>query len=188
MADEASSDEAIQDRAVQGPAARDRTVPQENEAEPGRAWRALGTLLGALSLVGGLTWMLLNLHGPAPYLDLATGLILALGGLVLLMPHRIHLPRAAWLTAAVAGLGGTAAGIVSGTANIYGSFAYVVDRGFPFHFLQRGAVADDPEVARRLAATDSWQVDVAALAGNVLVWSYLGILIFVVVRLLRRSR
>jgi hypothetical protein len=157
------------------------------EAAGTRAGRVLTTLAGAVSLVGGLTWVLLNLHGPAPYVDLIVGVVLALGGLVLLMPHRVELTRAAWLTAAGAGLAGTAAGIASGTANVYGTYAYVVDRGFPFRFLQRGGVGDDPEVARRLAASDSWQVDVAALTVNVVVWAYLGILIFVVVRS-RRTR
>jgi hypothetical protein len=181
MADEASSDEAVREQAP-------GTAQEADEPDGGRTWRALGTLLGAVSLVGGLTWVLLNLHGPAPYVDLAAGVVLALGGLILLMPHRIHLPRAAWLTAAGTGVAGTAAGIASGTANVYGMFAYVVDRGFPFRFLQRGGVADDPEVARRLAATDSWQVDVAALTIDVLVWAYLGLLVFVLIRLVRRPR
>lgn len=186
MADEASSDEAVREQAPG--TGQEAPADREVQADGGRTWRVLGTLLGAVSLVGGLTWVLLNLHGPTPYVDLAAGVVLALGGLILLMPHRIHLPRAAWLTAAGAGVAGTAAGIASSTANVYGMFAYVVDRGFPFRFLQRGGVADDPEVARRLAATDSWQVDVAALTINVLVWAYLGLLVFALVRLLRRPR
>ena len=78
----------------------------------GRVWSGLLTLVGAVSLVCGLTWVLLNLHGPEPFVDLATGVVLALGGLVLLMPHRIRLPgMATGIAAVVAGVGGTAAGI-----------------------------------------------------------------------------
>jgi hypothetical protein len=67
-------------------------------------------------------------------------------------------------------------------------FAYVVDRGFPFRWLQRGGVADDPEVARRLAATDSWHVDVSGLALNLFVWAHLGVLVVALVVLVRRAR
>ena len=84
------------------------------------------------------------------------GCVLSLGGLVLLMPHRIGLPRAGHRASPrlVAGVGGTAAGIAVETATACCTYAYVVDRGFPFIWLQRGGVADDPDVARRLAATD----------------------------------
>jgi hypothetical protein len=145
-------------------------------------------LFGAVSLVGGLTWMLLNLHGPAPAVDLTTGAVLALGGLVLLMPHRIRLPRVATgIAAAVAGVGGTAAGLAVGTATTCCMFAYIEGRGFPFRWLQRGGVADDPEVARRLAATDSWGVDVSTLTINAIVWAYLGVLVVALVVLMRRA-
>jgi hypothetical protein len=152
----------------------------------GRVIRAFGTLLGALSLVAGLTWVLIYLS--APSIDLVVGVVLALGGLVLLMPHRMRLPRAAtWIAAVVAGLGGTAAGIAAGTTTACCMFAYVVDRGFPYPWLQRGGVADDPEVARRLAATDAWQADVPTLLINVLVWAYAGILVVSLVVLVRRT-
>jgi len=133
--------------------------------------------------------MLLNLHGPSPVVDIATGIVLALGGLVLLMPHRIHLPGpATGIAAAIAAVVGTAAGIAASTATVCCMFAYVVERGFPFRWLRRGAVADDPEVARRLAATDSWHVDVAGLTMNVIVWAYLGVLVVALVVLVRRAR
>ena len=157
-----------------------------DEAEHGRA---LITAAGAVSLVGGLTWMLLNLHGPAPIVDLAVGAVLALGGLVLLMPHRIHLPgRTTALAAAAAGIAGTAAGVAGKTAHVCCMFAYIVERGYPFRWLTRGGVADDPEVARRLAATDGWHVDVASLAANLVVWAYAGILVLVLVRSARPAR
>jgi hypothetical protein len=98
------------------------------------------------------------------------GAVLALGGLVLLMPHRLRLPRTVtWIAAAVAGLGGTAAGLAAGSAMVCCMFAYVAERGFPFRWLRRGGVADDSETARRLAEASGWHVDVASLAVNVVV-------------------
>jgi len=154
----------------------------------GRIWAALRTLAGAVSLVCGLTWVLLNLHGPEPLVDLATGVVLALGGLVLLMPHRIRLPGpATGIAAVVAGVGGTVAGIAVNTALACCMFAYVEDRGFPYFWLHRGGVADDPAVAQRLASTASWHVDVAVLTLNLLLWAYVGVLVVALVVLVRRA-
>jgi hypothetical protein len=144
-------------------------------------------LLGAFSLVGGLTWLLLNMQGTHPVLDTAVSLVLAAGGLVLLMPHRITLPRrVTGLAAAGAALAGTGAGLAA-TASQASTLAYVVARGWPFHWLQRGGVADDPETARRIALAADWQVDGVALAADLLVWAYAGMLIVVVGVLIRRS-
>lgn len=157
------------------------------DRRPTRVASLLGTTLGAVSLVGGLTWMLLNLHGPAPAVDLAVGVVFTLGGLVLLMPHRVRLPkRPALIVALAAGAAGTAAGMIAHRATECCTYAYVVDRGFPFHWLRRGGVADDPEVARRLAATDGWHADVASLSMNLVVWAYAGVLVFALVIGLRR--
>jgi len=151
--------------------------------------KRVGELLGALTLVGGLTWMLLNLHGPHRALDGTVGAVLAAGGLVLLMPHRIRLPGL--LTTAGAGLAalaGTAAGLVAGAAETCCAYAYVVRRGWPFPWVSRGAVADDPAGARLLADSAGWHVDAISLAADLLVFAYAGMLIVVVVVLARRTR
>jgi hypothetical protein len=155
----------------------------------GTAAAALGWLLGALSLVGGLTWLLLNLHGPHPVVDVLVGAVLTAGGLVLLMPHRIRLPRVAGAAGTgAAALAGTVGGLAVSTSAVCCAFAYVASRGWPFHWLQRGAVAENADTARSLALAADWQVDVVALVGNVLVWAYAGMLVVVGVVLVRRAR
>ena len=152
-----------------------------------RARGVLRGLLGSLTLVGGLTWLLLNLPGTHPVLDTVVSLVLAAGGLVLLMPHRITLPRRiTGLTAAGAALAGTVAGLAA-TASQASTIADVVARGWPFHWLQRGGIADDPETARRIALAADWQVDGVAAAADLLFWAYAGMLVVVVVVLVRRS-
>jgi hypothetical protein len=154
-----------------------------------RAGQLSAGVLGAFSLVGGLLWILLNLHSPRPVVDVAVGVVLAAGGLVLLMPHRVRLPAGrTWAVAGAAALVGGAAGLAAHSAALGGMYAYVERRGFPFAWLSRGGVADDPDTARRLAATDAWNVNVLPLIGDVLVWAYAGILIFALVRRLRGVR
>jgi hypothetical protein len=170
-------------------AARPETArpPARGSAAWQRLRAAVRGLLGALTLVGGLTWLLLNLHGTHPVLDTAVSLVLVAGGLVLLMPHRITLPRrVTGLTAAGAALAGTFAGLAA-TATQASTIAYVVARGWPFHWLQRGGIADDPDTARRIALAADWQVDGVALAADLLFWAYAGMLIVVVLVLVRRS-
>lgn len=155
----------------------------------GAMLRAVLAVLGGLSLVGGLTWLLLNFGGPHPVIDVLVGAVLVAGGLVLLMPHRVRLPRLAGaLGAGLGGLIGTAAGLLVGTAQSYATYAYVAGRGFPFYWLQRGASASTPETARSLARASAWQVDVAALAVNLLFWAYAGLLVAVLVVLVRRAQ
>jgi hypothetical protein len=151
--------------------------------------RALRFVLGALSLVGGLTWILLNLHVSTAALDAGVGAVLAAGGLVLLMPHRIRLPRL--VTALVMSgfaLAGTAAGLLVESSRECCMFAYVSERGWPFHWVSRGGVADDPETAFRLAQSSGWSADVVSLAANLLVWSYVGLVLVVIAVLVRRAR
>jgi hypothetical protein len=149
--------------------------------------KRVGELLGALTLVSGLTWMLLNLRGPHQVLDVSVGTVLALGGLVLLMPHRIRLPGAltAGATALVA-LVGTAAGLVAEAAATCCTFAYVVQRGWPFKWISRGGLADDAATARRLADSADWHVDAISLAADLVVFAYAGMVIVAVVVLIRR--
>jgi hypothetical protein len=119
----------------------------------------------------------------------AVGVVLALGGLVLLMPHRLPLPT---LTTAAVSVGtalvGTAAGLAVGAGRECCLFAYVSERGFPLRWLTRGGVADDPATARQLAATADWHVDIPALTANLFVWSYVGLLAVAVVVAVRRAR
>jgi len=151
--------------------------------------RLVRWLLGALTLVGGLTWILVNLTGPSPVLDTVIGLVLAAGGLVLLMPHRIRLPRLLTLAAVVGlGLGGTVAGLVVKTTQTCCAFASIVDRGWPFHWIERGAVADDPDTASRLVGSADWHVDLVSLGANLLLWAYVGMLLVVIAVLVRRAR
>jgi hypothetical protein len=154
-------------------------------------WRRIGAaargLLGALTLVGGFTWVLINLHGLHTVLDSLVGIVLVAGGLVLLMPHRITLPRRiTGLTAVGTAIAGTAASLVV-TVTQTNSLAYVFERGWPFHWLQRGGIADDPDTARRIAQAADWQIDGVALGGDLLLWAYTGMLILVVGVLVRRA-
>jgi len=148
----------------------------------------LGGLLGGLTLVGGLTWLLVYLPGSHPATDAVVGVMFTAGGLVLLMPHRVQLPGAATAGAAGAAAAvGTVAGLVIGSAQICCAFVYAATRGFPFGWLQRGAFAGDSATARRLALGSTWQVDALGLAGDLVFWAYAGVLIVVIVRLARRT-
>jgi len=149
--------------------------------------KRVGELLGALTLVVGLTWVLLNVRGPHQALDVSVGSVLALGGLVLLMPHRIRLPAALTAgTTALVALVGTAAGLIAGAAATCCTFAYVMQRGWPFKWLSRGGLADDEATARRLADSAGWHVDAISLAADLLVFAYAGIVLVAVVVLVRR--
>lgn len=164
----------------------DGPAPTGEDPRAGQFWAGV---LGAFSLVGGLTWILLNLHGPRPAVDIAVGVVLATGGLVLLMPHRVRLPaRTTWAVATAAALVGAVAGLAVRSSALGGMYAYVERRGFPFEWLARGGVADDPDTAQRLAGMDAWNVNVLPLIGDGFVWAYAGILILVLVRRLRRGR
>ncbi|GID25315.1 hypothetical protein [Paractinoplanes brasiliensis] len=166
---------------------------RDESVAPGPWWvvagRALRFLLGALSLVLGLLWILLNGHTANAVPDIATGVVLTLGGLVLLMPHRIRLPRRT--TAAVmsgVAVTGTAAGLLAEESITCCKYAFITERGWPFHWAQRGALADDPETAERVARSASWTVDLLSLAFDLLTWSYVGLLLVVAAVLIRRLR
>ena len=164
-----------------------------SDVPPGPWWfppvRLIRWLLGATTLVAGPTWILLNLGSPHMLLDVVVGAVLATGALVLLMPHRIQLPRLATLAAVVGvGLGGTAAGLAAKVEAAGGLFAYFIRRGWPFPWASRGAVADDPDTAYRLARSANWEVDLVSLGANLLLWAYVGMLLVVIVVLVGRFR
>ena len=140
------------------------------------------SLLGALTLVGGLTWLLLNLAAPEPVTDIIVGVVLAGGGLVLLMPHRVPLPGRATAAATVgAAVGGTLAGALSESTGIGGMHGYFASRGWPSAWLSRGGLADDPTTARQVAEQSSWQLDAVSLAADLYFWAFVGLLLLVAV-------
>jgi hypothetical protein len=191
MTDEARGDDTppLRTRRPAGPAAErraGRTARRDSPWAP--AGRALRWLLGAASLLAGFTWILINLSNPSAIVDTLVGCVLAAGGVVLLMPHRIRLPRRATSVAmTVAALGGTVIGLVGGRTT-WSGYAYIADRGWPFHWAQRGAIADDAETARRLTDSADWHVDLVSLAGSLLFFAYAGLLLVVIAVLIRRSR
>jgi hypothetical protein len=162
-------------------------------APGGRAGVPLGAPLragaGALTLVAGLTWLLLNLQSPEPAVDVLVGVVLATGGLILLMPHRVQLPRR-WTagTMALTALAGTAAGLVSAAEQECCMFAYATARGFPFRWIGRGAEAVTPEAARNLARAADWRIDAISMTADLLFWAFVGLLAVVAVDATRRSR
>ncbi|WP_143163065.1 hypothetical protein [Couchioplanes caeruleus] len=142
---------------------------------------------GAVTLVGALTWILLNLQAPGRQADLVVGAVLAVGGLVLLMPHRVPLPALPTAGASVAAaVGGALAGLLTETTRTGGMWAYVARRGWPYEWLNRGAVADDPQTARALAEQASWQVDAVNLTATAVFWGFLGLLLAAAVTRTRR--
>lgn len=164
------------------------TIDQKTTRWAG-AGRFARWLLGALSLVGGLTWILFAPHGPAAALDLTVGAVFAAAGLVLLMPHRIRLPRlVTTIVMTMVAIAGTAAGLAVATERSGGSYVFVINRGFPFSWAQRAAVADDPVTAERLARGSHWAVDLVSGAVDLLFWAYAGMLLVVIAVLVRRRR
>jgi hypothetical protein len=152
------------------------------------AGRLARWLLGALSLVGGLTWILFTAHGPTALLDLTVGVVFTAAGLVLLMPHRIRLPRlVTTLVMTMVAIAGTAAGLAA-SAERHGDFAYVIERGFPFSVGAAGRGGRRPVTAERLARGAHWTVDLVSLATNALFWAYAGMVLVVIAVLFRRRR
>jgi xanthosine utilization system XapX-like protein len=149
---------------------------------------SLRWLLGAGSLVTGFTWMLINLNNPSAIVDALVGCVLVAGGVILLMPHRIRLPRRATAVAmTVTALVGTVAGLAGGQTS-WSGYAYIADRGWPFHWAQRGAIANDADTARRLTESTDWHVNLVSLAGTLLVFAYTGLVAIVIAVQIRRSR
>jgi hypothetical protein len=153
----------------------------------GQAGAVVRGLLGAVSLVGGLTWILLNLDAPRPVTDMIVGVVLAGGGLVLLMPHRVALPGRATATATVgAAVAGTLAGSLAESSSMGGMAVYVAFRGWPAAWLSRGGLADDPATARQVAEQSGWQLDAVNLVADLCFWALAGLLLVAAFALVRR--
>jgi hypothetical protein len=152
------------------------------------ARRVLRLAAGQVSLTTGVFWLLMSLPGVHPR-DLFTGAALAGGGLVLLLWRRVPLSgRLALAAAGLAGLAGTAAGLAVRSAALCCMFSYGEGRGWPYTWLGRGAVADSPGEARRLAGAEDWAMtSVTALVADVAVWAYTGLVLIVVSVLVRRA-
>jgi hypothetical protein len=144
-------------------------------------------VLGAVSLVGGLTWILLNLGAPRPVTDMIVGVVLAAGGLVLLMPHRVRLPGRATVAATIAAaLGGTLAGVISENTQLGGMWAYIASRGWPSAWVSRAGLGGAAATARQVAEQSAWQVDAVNLAADLYFWAFVGLLLVVAAGLVRR--
>ena len=154
-----------------------------------RLLRAGRWLLGAVTLVLGFTWTLLTATGPEAARDLSIGLVLVLGSLVMLMPHRVPLPRRA-TALAVAGVAllGTLGGLAVKSSQEACMFCYLVYRGWPFTWATRGGVADDPDTPKPIATTANRDVDLIHVAADLLFWGYLALTVMAVVVLVRRRR
>ena len=127
-------------------------------------------------------------------LDLSMGVSLRDGPyllfhVVLLMPHRIRLPRfATAVTMTATALVGALAGLTSKTTQTCCTYAEFSERGWPFHWAQRSALGDTANEAHLLVKASTWHVDLVALAGTLLVFAYVGMLLIVVTTLIRRHR
>ncbi|MET8146932.1 hypothetical protein ACIBSW_03930 [Actinoplanes sp. NPDC049668] len=144
--------------------------------------------LGAVSLVGGLTWILLNLGAPRPVQEMIVGLVLATGGLVLLMPHRVALPgRATAAATAGAAVGGTLAGCLVTGVSVGGAYAYLISRGWPFAWLSRGGVGADPAAAQAAADRTNWRIDAVNLVADLYFWAFVGLLAVATSVVIRRA-
>lgn len=152
-----------------------------------RAGAVVRAVLGAVSLVGGLTWILLTMGAPRPVTDLIVGVVLATGGVVLLMPHRIRLPgRATAAATAGVAVAGTLAGSVAESTQLAGMYAYLASRGWPAAWVARGGVGGDPATARQVAEQSGWQVDAVNLAADLYFWAFAGLLLVAAAGLVRR--
>ncbi|MBG0561666.1 hypothetical protein [Actinoplanes aureus] len=137
--------------------------------------------VGALSFLAGTFWLVMNLSTDSAT-DVGIGAVVAAGGLALLAWHRLGVPaRLARIVAAVTGLAGAVVGLASHSASLGGMYAWSEDRGWPFAWLYRGAVADDPGQARLLAEADGWGIDVLRLVADLVVWAYAGLIVAVVI-------
>ncbi|WP_212994246.1 hypothetical protein [Actinoplanes auranticolor] len=152
-----------------------------------RAGAAVRGVLGALSLVGGLTWILLTLGAPRPVTDLAVGVVLAVGGLVLLMPHRVPLPGRATAAATIgAAVAGTLAGGLAQSTQLGGMYVYLATRGWPSAWIARAGSGGDPATARQVAEQSRWQIDAVNLAADLYFWAFVGLLLVAAAGLARR--
>ncbi len=150
-------------------------------------WTQVARLfVGGAYLAVGVAWGLLDVQRAT---SIAMGVVMAASGLALLMTRRFTLPtRPLWAVVAGTTLLGALAGLAVHSAVMGGMYGYTERRGFPFAWLTRGAVAADADAAREAAETAAWQVGVAQLLGNVVVYASVGILVLVLALSLRRHR
>jgi hypothetical protein len=142
--------------------------------------------VGQISLTVGLLWLFLS-FGSATARDVFVGVVIAGGGLVMLLWRRILLPvRLVVAGSVAAGVAGTAAGLAARSVSTGGMFVWSEGRGWPFEWLGRGALADDFDAARRQAIADGWGYDLFRLVVDVSLWAYAGLMLMVLIGLVTR--
>ncbi|WP_229075676.1 hypothetical protein [Actinoplanes sp. DH11] len=142
---------------------------------------------GSLGLLAGGFWLVMTLLSGDPQAA-STGALPIGGGLVLLCWDRLRLP-ARRVAAAVAMIipAGLAAGLAVERTVLGGMFGWFAYRGWPFTWLERGAAADSPAEARRLAEASDWAVEPFRLVVDVVLWAYAGLVLSAGVILLVRA-
>jgi hypothetical protein len=142
--------------------------------------------VGGLSLIGGAFWLVINLVYPNPR-DALVGVVAAGGGVVVLAWHRLRLPARIVVPAVIAGgLAGAAAGLAVHRVSTGGMFGWIEYRGWPFEWLSRGAVADDPAEAQRLGQAAGWSAEPLRLAVDAVLHTYGSLILIVGLTLLVR--
>lgn len=143
---------------------------------------AVGKLLAALAgiagLIMGLLFMGMDLTSGAydPAGLLAAGVAATGGAAMLILLARG--PRAlTWTIAAVVAVGGTAAGLFARTDQFCCMFAHSVGWGYPFPWITKSGVANDPGRAMTLAYAGRPRIDALALAGDLVFWGFAGLLV-----------
>ncbi|MBB3097265.1 putative membrane protein YphA (DoxX/SURF4 family) [Actinoplanes campanulatus] len=143
--------------------------------------------IGLISLVLGGFWLVMSPNG-GDLTDAFMGAVVAAGGLVLLLWHRLGLSgRLVSVAAGAAGVTGTLAGLTVYASGICCMFSFGESRGWPLTWLGRGAVADTSDEAIRLARLESWGVYPTDLLIDLVVWAYAGMVLAVLIGLVVRA-
>ncbi|KUL21928.1 hypothetical protein [Actinoplanes awajinensis] len=111
-------------------------------------------------------------------------LVVLAAGALLLCWHRLRPSAAFAAVGAVAGaVAGTFGTLLVRTEELCCMFGWSEGRGWPYSWLTRGGVADEPDTARQLAIADGWDVYPEHLAADVVLWAYTGFVLFAVIGL-----
>ncbi|MBO3740426.1 hypothetical protein [Actinoplanes flavus] len=143
--------------------------------------------IGLMSLLVGGFWLVMSPNG-GDLTDAFMGAVVAAGGLVLLLWHRLGLSgRPVSVAAGAAGVTGTLAGLTVYAGGVCCMFSFSESRGWPLTWLGRGAVADTEDEAIRLARAESWGVYPSDLLVDLVVWAYAGMVLAVLIGLVGRA-
>ncbi|GGN55817.1 hypothetical protein GCM10010112_07020 [Actinoplanes lobatus] len=143
--------------------------------------------IGLLSVLAGGFWLVMSPFG-GDLTDAFMGAVVAAGGLVLLLWHRLGLSgRLVSVAAGVTGVTGALAGLTVYASGLCCMFSFFESRGWPLTWLGRGAVADTSDEAIRLARAESWGVYPSDLVIDLVVWAYAGMVLAVLIGLVVRA-